>query len=95
LKIEPSDDPRVAFDRFFVKTPIPYTCEWKEVDRQLKILMKGELNEIDYKITLKKTMEYIYSNTKLFYVKNRRHFNEQVDAIIIAGDNFQKDKMRL
>lgn len=40
-----SDDPRAAFDHFFVKTPVPYTCERKEVERQLKVLEKGELNE--------------------------------------------------
>lgn len=51
MEVEPSDDPRVAFDCFFVKTPIPYTCEWKEVDRQLKILMEGE-NKIDYETIL-------------------------------------------
>lgn len=53
LKIESSDDPQAAFDHFFAKTPIPYTCEWKEVDRQLKILMKSELNGINYKIISK------------------------------------------
>lgn len=44
LKIESSDYPQAAFDHFFAKTPVRYTCEWKEVDRQLKILMKNELN---------------------------------------------------
>jgi len=68
LKIERSDDPRVAFDRFFAKTPIPYTCEWKEVDRQLKILMKGEFNETDYKTMLKKTMKYIFKY-KIFFMR--------------------------
>nr|XP_012229369.1 PREDICTED: uncharacterized protein LOC105676210 [Linepithema humile] len=41
LESKLSDDPRITFDHFFAKTPTPYTCEWKEVDRQLKILMKG------------------------------------------------------
>jgi len=42
LKPEPCDDPRAAFQRFFEKTPTPYTCELKEADRQLQILMKGK-----------------------------------------------------
>lgn len=50
LEIESPDDPRAAFNHFFAKTPIPYTCEWKEVDRQLKILMKSELNRINRKL---------------------------------------------
>ncbi|XP_036142189.1 uncharacterized protein LOC118645396 isoform X2 [Monomorium pharaonis] len=41
LRIQLSDDPRVTFNHFVAKTSIPYTCEWKEVDRQLEILMKG------------------------------------------------------
>lgn len=50
LEIESPDDPQAAFNHFFAKTPIPYTCEWKEVDRQLKILMKNELNRINRKL---------------------------------------------
>lgn len=64
LKIESSDEPRAAFDHFFAKTPIPYTCEWKEVDRQLKILMKSELNRINCEITSK---EKIYCYCAQFF----------------------------
>ncbi|KAK2582202.1 hypothetical protein KPH14_004555 [Odynerus spinipes] len=37
----PSDDPAVRFDYLLAKTPTMYTNETKNVDRQLKLLMKG------------------------------------------------------
>lgn len=61
MKIESPDEPQAAFDHFFAKTPIPYTCEWKEVDRQLKILMKSELNRINCKITSKEEIYCHYA----------------------------------
>lgn len=50
FETEPSDDPRAAFDHFFAKTPIPYTCELKEINRQLHVLMEGKQDKVCYKI---------------------------------------------